>query len=119
MQAPSVTNRFFTSWHWFRSFSTEVAGSRPMRAVPISWIVRPGALSWTNGSMSLALTASSTSPAVAAQEVGVRARHIAEARHVYAVGTPSVDRPVLHPRDDASRPAPHTVVHEILAQLAT
>src|SRR2546422_5297710 len=27
-------------------------------------------------------------------------------------------RPVFHPRDEASRPAPHTVVHEIPAQLA-
>src|SRR5437870_13674269 len=47
IQAPSVTNRFFTSWHWLWAFSTDVFGSRPIRAVPISWIVRPGGLSST------------------------------------------------------------------------
>src|SRR5439155_15021744 len=51
MQAPSVTNRFFTSWHWLWAFRTEVFGSRPIRAVPISWIVRPGGLSSTSGVM--------------------------------------------------------------------
>src|SRR5213080_2786213 len=54
MQAPSVTHRFFTSWHWLWPFSTDVFGSRPIRAVPISWIVRPGGLSSTNGVMSFA-----------------------------------------------------------------
>src|ERR1051326_6545507 len=53
MPAPSVTNRFFTSWHWLWAFNTDVLGSRPMRAVPISWIVRPGGLSSTNGVTSL------------------------------------------------------------------
>src|SRR5438132_1063011 len=48
MQAPSVTNRFFTSWHWLCAFSTVVFGSRPIRAVPISWIVRPGGVSSTS-----------------------------------------------------------------------
>ena len=36
MQAPSVQKRFFTSCAWLCSLSTEVLGSRPMRAVPIS-----------------------------------------------------------------------------------
>jgi len=39
--APSITNRFGTSHAWLCAFSTDVAGSRPMRAVPISWMVRP------------------------------------------------------------------------------
>src|SRR5256886_11485170 len=64
IQAPSVTNRFFTSWHWLWAFSTDVFGSRPIRAVPISWIVRPGGLSSTNDVTSLAPAASSISAAV-------------------------------------------------------
>ena len=32
---PSTTNRFFTSWLRPQLFTTEVAGSSPMRAVPI------------------------------------------------------------------------------------
>src|SRR2546422_7043545 len=58
IQAPSVTNRFFTSWHWLWAFSTDFFGSRPIRAVPISWIVRPGGLSSTNDVTSLAPAAS-------------------------------------------------------------
>src|SRR5215471_723162 len=42
MQAPSVRKRFFASWAWLCWLSTEVFGSRPMRAVPISWMARPG-----------------------------------------------------------------------------
>ena len=42
MQAPSVTNTFFTACTWFQPLRTEVFGSRPMRAVPISWIAVPG-----------------------------------------------------------------------------
>ncbi len=34
--APSVTNRFGTSWDWQYPFNTDVRGSRPIRAVPIS-----------------------------------------------------------------------------------
>src|SRR3989449_3806015 len=64
IQAPSVTNRFFTWWHWLWAFSTDVFGSRPIRAVPISWIVRPGGLSSTNDVTSLAPAASSISAAV-------------------------------------------------------
>src|SRR5882724_10046716 len=64
MQAPSVTNRFFTSWHWLWAFSTDVFGSRPIRAVPISWIVRPGGLSSTNDDTSFAPAAASISAAV-------------------------------------------------------
>src|SRR5437870_2981648 len=64
MQAPSVTNTFFTSWHWLWAFKTDVFGSRPMRAVPISWIVRPGGLSSTNVWMSRAPAASSISAPV-------------------------------------------------------
>ena len=44
MEAPSVTNRLGTSWAWFHLFKTEVFGSLPMRAVPISWIASPGAV---------------------------------------------------------------------------
>lgn len=36
MQVPSVTNTLGTSWHWLCPLSTDVRGSRPMRAVPIS-----------------------------------------------------------------------------------
>src|SRR5947208_16173065 len=64
IQAPSVTKRFFTSWHWLWAFSTDVFGSRPVRAVPIAWIVRPGGLSFTNDVASLAPAASSISAAV-------------------------------------------------------
>jgi hypothetical protein len=39
--APSVTSRFGTSCAWFQPFSTDVFGSRPMRAPPISWIASP------------------------------------------------------------------------------
>src|SRR5216117_1630968 len=63
MQAPSVTNRLRASHTWLLPFSTDVLGSRPMRAVPISWIVSPGALSWTNGRMSVAPAAESISAA--------------------------------------------------------
>ena len=34
--APSVTNTFGTSHDWFQPLSTDVFGSRPMRADPIS-----------------------------------------------------------------------------------
>src|SRR5258708_32112024 len=64
MQAPSVTNRFFTSWHWLWAFSTDVFGSRPIRAVPISWIVGPGGLSSTDDDTSFAPAASGISAAV-------------------------------------------------------
>ena len=36
LHAPSVTNRFETSCAWLNPFRTEVFGSRPIRAVPIS-----------------------------------------------------------------------------------
>ena len=39
---PSVMKRFLTSCDWLRALSTEVLGSRPMRAVPISWMAKPG-----------------------------------------------------------------------------
>ena len=42
MHEPSVTKRFGTSWAWLYSLSTEVWGSRPIRAVPISWMPSPG-----------------------------------------------------------------------------
>src|SRR6478672_11729802 len=42
--APSVTNTFFTSCIWLYLFSTELFGSLPMRAVPSSWMMRPGAV---------------------------------------------------------------------------
>src|SRR2546430_8372062 len=42
MHAPSVTNRLGTSCAWLWPLRTEVRGSRPMRAVPISWIPSPG-----------------------------------------------------------------------------
>src|SRR5215203_5409719 len=38
---PSVTNRFGTSCAWQNPLTAEVFGSRPMRAVPISWMPRP------------------------------------------------------------------------------
>src|SRR5207245_9307517 len=63
MQAPSVRNRLGASHAWLLPFKTDVLGSRPMRAVPISWIVRPGALSWTYGRMSVAPAAESISAA--------------------------------------------------------
>src|SRR2546422_222420 len=56
--------------------------------------------------------------AVAAQEVGVRGRDVAEARDVDPVGAATVDGPVFHARDRAARPAAHAVVHQVLAQLA-
>src|SRR5262249_16939847 len=42
MHEPSVTNTFGASHTWLCAFSTEVFGSRPMRAVPISWMPIPG-----------------------------------------------------------------------------
>jgi hypothetical protein len=42
MHEPSVMNKLRTSCAWLRPFSTEVAGSCPMRAVPISWTEWPG-----------------------------------------------------------------------------
>ncbi len=35
-QAAALPETFFTVWTWFHSLRTEVFGSRPMRAVPIS-----------------------------------------------------------------------------------
>ncbi len=66
MPAPSVTNKFLASCNWLCGFSTEVLGSCPIRAVPISWMVSPGALSSTNGSISCAPDADSISAAVIA-----------------------------------------------------
>src|SRR4029453_10024598 len=48
MQAPSVTKTFGTVWTWFHPFRIDVFGSRPIRAVPISWMHRPGALPLSN-----------------------------------------------------------------------
>ena len=42
MQAPSVTKTFGASQTWFQRFSTDVFGSSPILAVPISWIPMPG-----------------------------------------------------------------------------
>src|SRR6266704_5781345 len=42
MQAPSETKRFGTSCAWLCALRTEVLGSRPMRAVPISCTLKPG-----------------------------------------------------------------------------
>ena len=42
MHAPSVTKTFFASHTWFHLLSTDVFGSFPIRAVPISWMVSPG-----------------------------------------------------------------------------
>src|SRR5207249_2898082 len=108
IQAPSVTNRFFTSWHWLWAFRTEVFGSRPIRAVPLSWIVRPGGLSSTNGVMSFA--------PVASHELGMRRLHIPEPAYVDPVGTVPVDRAIFHARDGSVRPAAHRVVHEIATE---
>src|SRR5205809_7864026 len=63
MHAPSVTNRLGTSHAWLLALSTDVLGSRPMRAEPISWMVRPGALSETKGWISVAPAAESISAA--------------------------------------------------------
>src|SRR5690606_25962967 len=41
IHAPSVTNTFNASQTWLWPLSTEVFGSRPIRAVPISWIPWP------------------------------------------------------------------------------
>src|SRR5690606_21365459 len=38
---PSETKRFFTSWAWHHSLTTEREGSFPIRVVPISWMMRP------------------------------------------------------------------------------
>ena len=35
-QAPSVTNRFFTSWAWQNPFRAESRGSAPILTVPTS-----------------------------------------------------------------------------------
>src|SRR5262249_55346959 len=40
--APSVTKTFFTSQDWFHLFKTDVFGSAPIRAVPTSWMQKPG-----------------------------------------------------------------------------
>jgi hypothetical protein len=42
MQLPSVTKTFGASHTWLWALSTDVFGSRPMRAVPISWMPMPG-----------------------------------------------------------------------------
>src|SRR2546425_5094078 len=36
-ELPSTRNKFSTSYAWCHSFTTEVFGSRPMRAVPSRW----------------------------------------------------------------------------------
>ncbi len=40
--APSVTNRFLTSWAWQKPFRTAVLASDPMRTVPTSCATPPG-----------------------------------------------------------------------------
>src|SRR5258706_629658 len=42
MHDPSVINTLGHSCNWFHLFNTEVLGSWPMRAVPISWLALPG-----------------------------------------------------------------------------
>src|SRR5436190_19209502 len=75
MHAPSVTNRLGTSHAWLLALSTDVLGSRPMRAVPISWMVRPGALSETKGWISVAPAAESFSAAATDMSL-IRARSL-------------------------------------------
>src|SRR5450432_4295635 len=47
MHAPSVTYTFFESQTWLKPFRTEVFGSLPIRAVPISWMALPGAVGYS------------------------------------------------------------------------
>src|SRR5438093_7338165 len=61
MHAPSVTNRLGTSCAWLWALSTDVLGSLPMRAVPISCTLNPGGPSWSYVSMFLQPAASSIS----------------------------------------------------------
>ena len=63
MKPPSVTNTFFTSCIWFHLLSTEVLGSCPMRAVPISWIPIPGIAGFSNDLTSFSPAASRISAA--------------------------------------------------------
>ena len=63
MHAPSVTKTFGASWTWLCAFSTDVFGSRPMRAVPISWMPMPGARRSSNVVTFLTPAASSISAA--------------------------------------------------------
>src|SRR5581483_3402327 len=63
MHEPSVTNRLATSCAWFHELSTDALGSFPMRAVPISWIAKPGALSSIKVWISSAPAAASISAA--------------------------------------------------------
>src|SRR5258707_15418245 len=63
IQAPSVRNRLGASHAWLLPFNTDVLGSFPMRAVPISWMHKPGGLFCTNGRMLVAPAAESISAA--------------------------------------------------------
>src|SRR5712691_10911067 len=88
MQAPSVRNRFGTSHAWLLPFKTDVLGSRPMRAVPISWMVSPGALSATYGWMSVAPAAESISAAATDMSLS-RARSLSlQAQVILSTGMP-------------------------------
>src|SRR5438093_883660 len=97
MHAPSVTNTFFTSWHWLCAFNTDVFGSRPIRAVP--------------------LTSAAALKPIATQEFGLAALHVAEPGHVDAVRAVPMGGAVLESRDRAVGAAAHRMVHEVAAEL--
>src|SRR5947209_11139833 len=89
---------------------TEVADQRFLEARAVSRHIR-AALP--------ALPRRSSLESIAALEVGMPGLHVAEPRNVDRVGTPAHLRPILRPRQLASRATTYDVVHQIVPQLAT
>src|SRR6266550_8934056 len=88
MHAPSVRNRFGTSHAWLLPFNTDVLGSFPMRAVPISWMHRPGGLFCTNGRMLVAPAAESISAAATDMSLRIARSLSLQEQWIFRAGMP-------------------------------
>ena len=68
---PSTTNRFRMSCVWPNELVTDVFGSSPIRAVPISWMDQPSVRTLRRTTMSVAPAARSISSAVSAMSAAI------------------------------------------------
>src|SRR3954451_603105 len=88
MHEPSVTNTFGASHTWLCAFNTDVFGSRPMRAVPISWMPMPGKYWLSYVRTFFTPVCSSMSPMSAIMSLRMRASFSPVAQSILSTGRP-------------------------------
>src|SRR6266704_1208230 len=88
MHAPSVTNRLGTSCAWLCALRTDVLGSRPIRAVPISWIPIPGQYPLSYVRTSFTPAASSISAMSFIMSLRIRRSFSPVAQSIASTGSP-------------------------------